>query len=273
MLSDIEFTPEGDMVLGFADRFGHMDGSYAVEPPSAAFSSQELTISGDVLHACKTGDSTWVMEKMISGEAACSTAGKGYDANKQNTIDEYYFEDDMGTIAPGNHADVGDGGLGVVLGSGTIISSVMDPARNAPWNSDGKDPWQSHGLHWYDGMTGAFDKGYVLVDQGQPNDQPVWGKGNGLGDVEVLYPPAPVEIGNRVWLDNDGDGIQDAGEAGIPNVTVKLLSGSGEIASAVTAADGTYYFSNGREPRRPAGFTVLPSCSPMRIIRFVSRQL
>lgn len=244
MLSDIEFTPEGDMVLGFADRFGHMDGSYAVEPPSAGFSSQELTISGDVLHACKTGESTWVMEKMISGEAACSTVGKGYDANKQNTIDEYYFEDDMGTVAPGNHADVGDGGIGVVLGSGTIISSVMDPARNAPSNSDGKDPWQSHGLHWYDGITGAFDKGYVLVDQGQPNDQPVWGKGNGLGDVEVLYPPAPVEIGNRVWLDNDGDGIQDAGEAGIPNVTVKLLSGSGEIASAVTAADGTYYFSN-----------------------------
>ena len=29
-------------------------------------------------------------------------------------------------------------------------------------------------------------------------------------------------IGNYVWLDEDGDGDQDAGEAGIPNVLVTL---------------------------------------------------
>ncbi|MDX9988149.1 SdrD B-like domain-containing protein [Thiothrix unzii] len=244
LISDIEFTPKGDMVLGLADRFGHMDGGYAAEPPSGSFNSAQLTIAGDILHACKTGENTWVMEKLISGDSSCSTAGKGYDANKELTLDEYYFEDDMGLIIPGNHADVGDGGIGIVLESSTIISSVMDPARNAPWSSDGKDPWQSHGLHWYDSTTGGFNKGYALFDEGQPSDQPIWGKGNGLGDVEVLYPPAPVEIGNRVWLDADNDGIQDAGENGIPNVQVKLFAGATELATATTAADGTYYFTN-----------------------------
>ena len=32
-------------------------------------------------------------------------------------------------------------------------------------------------------------------------------------------------IGDRLWLDEDGDGVQDAGEAGIPNVTVELRDG------------------------------------------------
>ncbi len=32
-------------------------------------------------------------------------------------------------------------------------------------------------------------------------------------------------IGNYVWLDEDGDGDQDAGESGIPNVLVTLTNG------------------------------------------------
>lgn len=245
MIADIDFTSDGGMVLGLADRFGHMDGAYAVEPPSGSFSGSQLTIAGDVLRACKAG-SAWVMEKLISGNAACSTAGKGYDANRQKTIDEYYFEDDMGTIAPGNHADIGEGGVSIIQGSDTVIASVMDPARNAPGNDPvtGQNPWESQGLHWYNDKTGALEKSYLLVDKGQPGDQPLWGKGNGLGDVEMLYPPAPIEIGNRVWLDSDGDGIQDADESGIPNVPVQLLSGGTVLATVTTAADGSYYFSN-----------------------------
>lgn len=56
--------------------------------------------------------------------------------------------------------------------------------------------------------------------------------------------PTPIEIGNRVWLDTDNDGIQGAGENGIPDVQVQLLSGATAIASATTAADGTYYFTS-----------------------------
>ncbi len=31
-------------------------------------------------------------------------------------------------------------------------------------------------------------------------------------------------IGDRVWFDVDGDGVQDAGEQGIPGVTLELLN-------------------------------------------------
>jgi hypothetical protein len=52
-------------------------------------------------------------------------------------------------------------------------------------------------------------------------------------------------IGDRVWLDEDGDGEQDGGEAGVPGVTVRLLDSSGSVvATTVTDANGYYIFKN-----------------------------
>ncbi|WP_420631305.1 SdrD B-like domain-containing protein [Candidatus Leptofilum sp.] len=50
-------------------------------------------------------------------------------------------------------------------------------------------------------------------------------------------------IGDIVWNDMDGDGVQDASEPGIPNVAVELYDGSGDlVATAVTDASGNYLF-------------------------------
>ncbi len=50
-------------------------------------------------------------------------------------------------------------------------------------------------------------------------------------------------IGDFVWEDLDDDGIQEAGEPGIPGVAVDLLNGIGDvIASTVTDANGNYGF-------------------------------
>ena len=52
-------------------------------------------------------------------------------------------------------------------------------------------------------------------------------------------------VGDRVWLDTNGNGNQDAGEAGINGVTVQLLSSTGTvIATTTTAGDGNYTFAN-----------------------------
>ena len=52
-------------------------------------------------------------------------------------------------------------------------------------------------------------------------------------------------IGDRVWFDTNGDGVQDGGEAGINGVKVTLLDGSGTpIATQFTAGDGLYLFTN-----------------------------
>ncbi|MEM7538535.1 MAG: SdrD B-like domain-containing protein, partial [Chloroflexota bacterium] len=52
-------------------------------------------------------------------------------------------------------------------------------------------------------------------------------------------------IGDTVWSDTDGDGIQDAGEPGIDDVTVKLLDGDGnELETTMTDNGGQYLFEN-----------------------------
>ena len=63
-------------------------------------------------------------------------------------------------------------------------------------------------------------------------------------DVDFGY-KIPGTIGDRVWYDNDGDGVQDAGEAGIPNVTVNLTDCSGNVlATDVTDSNGNYLFDS-----------------------------
>jgi hypothetical protein len=54
--------------------------------------------------------------------------------------------------------------------------------------------------------------------------------------------PTPINIGNFVWDDLDRDGRQDAGEPGIPNITVQLWNAnkSALLDSATTNANGNY---------------------------------
>ncbi len=69
----------------------------------------------------------------------------------------------------------------------------------------------------------------------------------------------PAVIGNYVWLDEDGDGDQDAGEAGIPNVLVTLTGtdtfGNPVSLTTYTDANGGYLF-DGLPPSNGAGYTV-----------------
>jgi protocatechuate 3,4-dioxygenase beta subunit len=70
-------------------------------------------------------------------------------------------------------------------------------------------------------------------------------KGNGLADLETVCNQAPVQIGNRVWHDLNGDGIQDPGEPPIAGVTVRLYDSAGTlVGTALTDANGEYYFSS-----------------------------
>jgi hypothetical protein len=58
-------------------------------------------------------------------------------------------------------------------------------------------------------------------------------------------PQAPTELGNRVWLDSNGNGVQDPGEPPIRGVTVHLYAAAGgaPLATALTAATGANFFS------------------------------
>ncbi|MTD55978.1 hypothetical protein GKO32_18625 [Amycolatopsis sp. RM579] len=60
--------------------------------------------------------------------------------------------------------------------------------------------------------------------------------GGGTGDVQ---------LGDRVWFDTDGDGVQDGDEPALPGVRVQLLpcdGTGGPLAEKTTDADGRYLF-------------------------------
>jgi uncharacterized repeat protein (TIGR01451 family) len=123
--------------------------------------------------------------------------------------------------------------------SSTDIASSADPDNDRDADDNGVDG------------PGALRSGPVtLTSGGEPTDD---GDGDATSNLSVdfgLYRPA--SIGDRVWLDGDGDGVQGAGEPGVPGVGVTLLQpgpdGTGGTADDVTVAatttgpDGDYRF-------------------------------
>ncbi|MDD5392159.1 MAG: SdrD B-like domain-containing protein [Thiothrix sp.] len=61
--------------------------------------------------------------------------------------------------------------------------------------------------------------------------------------VGIIVPTLKYRLGNLVWKDDNGNGIADAGEAGIANVDVELYdSTNAKVATTKTDANGNYLF-------------------------------
>ncbi len=68
-------------------------------------------------------------------------------------------------------------------------------------------------------------------------------------------------LGNFVWLDTNGDGIQQTTEKGVSGVTVILYATDGTtvLASTITDAEGKYFFGNLLPGNYRVGFSDIPS--------------
>lgn len=70
------------------------------------------------------------------------------------------------------------------------------------------------------------------------------------------HPTTYASLGDFVWVDVNGNGIQDSGEPGVANVTVKLLNSTGGVvATTTTNSAGKYLFTN----------VYVPSCTQFRV--------
>jgi len=129
-----------------------------------------------------------------------------------------------GSDAPGNNnnnlLDVGE----VWVYTGTYTAQQLDIDSNG--TSEPND------------ILAAFLDNTATVSSDQLPDQ------SDSASVPVEQPTG--WIGDRIWLDQDGDGLQDAGEYGIANVTVRLYDATGAVlfGSTVTDADGLYVFAD-----------------------------
>jgi len=84
----------------------------------------------------------------------------------------------------------------------------------------------------------------TALAQGTPyeNNEPI---GDPVQDDDAAEVRLVAQLGDWVWRDSDGDGRQDAGEIGVPGVTVRLYTSAGTFAGQTTTdASGYYSFTN-----------------------------
>ncbi len=95
----------------------------------------------------------------------------------------------------------------------------------------------------------SLPAGSLPTSGNEPFDQTL-SAGDSVDTADFGY-VAPASIGDRIWDDVNGDGVQDASESGLNGVTVTLLrdvDGDGTyettVGTTVTAGDGDYSFDD-----------------------------
>ena len=239
MLSDIEFADDGAMILGFGDRWGHQTGfsnSPAVMGGIGLFFTSNS--GGDIIRVCNV-DGTWVVEgdpgadddsRCPVNDALGGTHVEQLANDGPSGRGEFFYEDHWFN----QHMEVTEGGLSLLPGTNEVVASVFDPTTSA----------FSQGIHWYSTVDGSRTDGYRIL--GSPGFG--FGKAAGLGDLELLCPAAPVEIGSTVFSDNNADGEQNGGDTPLVGVTVTLLCDGSPVATTVTDAQGHYFFNDQNVP-------------------------
>jgi uncharacterized repeat protein (TIGR01451 family) len=248
MLTDITFADNGDMILAFTDRGGHQLG-YRQRNTTDNGANPTLYngyIGGDLLRAHYNG-SSWILEKngtvgSLTSAGANNGQGPGTPTSTTYTAPagEFYYQELYSTI----HTETVMGSGLSLPGYNQTIVSVMDPF----------DVYTG-GFAWFNNRSGASDKRAQLYDTGSDGGV-TYGKANGLGVIKALCDAAPIEIGNRVWLDSNNNGIQDPGETPLAGIPV-TLKGPGLPAAGVTVstnAIGEYYFSSAVSSTAATGF-------------------
>ncbi|GAA1097995.1 hypothetical protein GCM10009668_14180 [Nocardioides dubius] len=243
-MDDIVVENNGDLIIAFRDRTGDQQMGLTSRYYENTDGTGDLVgivdyvVAGDINKACRNEEDELVLD--ING--AC-----GIPAPLPGERSGEYFTGDGGV-----HAEEAYGGLALSRGERGIASSAMDPAGGI--FSQGyfrMDRGTGLPIRAAGGGTGTDPQEVLQSPGGNSGGNAISGasafsKGQGMADMEVLCDFAPIQIGNRVWDDEDGDGVQDAGEAGISGVTVNLYEADGVtlVATTVTNSRGEYYFDS-----------------------------
>lgn len=271
IISDFEFNEDGSMDIAIRDRWGDQNAVDYDAWPSATNSGVTIQ-QGDVLHACRSG-SGWALEGTPGGCAQVTVLGNpkvapynpgGFGNSYGNTGKEFYAD-----VAGDGENESSEGSIAKLMGSQKSVFTTYDPVM------DGTQPssnyWNTQGLHWNDNVTGRKTQ----MARTAVNGTLQVAKVNGMGDIEFVTVAQEIQIGNRVWNDVNGNGIQDAGEKGLNAVAVILRSpgpdgiyntGDDQSWQATTNANGNYAFDNSNvvtaDTRKPANWTGITGILP-----------
>ena len=284
LLSDLEFDATGAMILAIRDINGDKVGYCAGSPnlsegtaptPDAAYpnclasgttgnpaGTHRGNAEGDLLRACGNSVAGWTLESGgscggVTANNPLPTVGGTPPQNGQGPGNGEFYWGDSGPSGLDSPLATGGNGLGYVTGQnghGEILSGsiALVPNPQTPLTSGGTAGnwvvgtmidargYYDGGLLWFNNATGQSAKRIRVYDENITTG----GKSGGLGDMEMMCTLPPTQVGNRVWNDADGDGIQDANETGISGVTVEIWSTANALLGRTTTnAAGEWYMS------------------------------
>jgi hypothetical protein len=117
-----------------------------------------------------------------------------------------------------------------------LVSISNMPVTARPQAGPGFAPWV-YELFIGEGTTRFLNVFYGDFPRAVPNIS------GGCEVREVIHRPTGAWIGNRVWLDENENGQQDAWELGVGGVCVRLLKGSDRELLAETTTDSNGYYA------------------------------
>lgn len=206
-------------------------------PNGTLGTSQTYTVNGKTITAYgfnngNPGTPTALYGKNLGGDET----GLGINSNVNQEIDiNHFVQLDLnqiiaagvtsgtmmiGSMQAGEPAKVfGSNTLGI---QGTLLMTVPVTLNNTPFSIPGFPAYR-----------------YISVQAAAPTPADVL-----LQQVSFSCPTI-ASLGDLVWEDYNRNGVQDAGEPGIPNATVVLKDGGGNtVGSTTTNASGLYSFTN-----------------------------
>ncbi len=185
--------------------------------------------------------------------------GVASTTSKCNDTVQYIIGPQGQTYATGNPYD--DHGNPKFRRAPSVIYDVIDPTGNVYSNTNpsGNAEWEQFRIDTDSNTPADYHVGELLpagiyhvhvtgldisnLNAWHPVYDLVCVHEDGSPCIPVLH---PYLIGDTVWKDANGNGIQDNGEAGISGVVVTLLDSNGlpvPGGTAVTDANGNYIFS------------------------------
>ena len=222
-IQSIAFDDTGSMIFGTVNREVFVD----------AGSNRE---TGYLLRTYRQSDGTYQLESGgISGPFTSTARMRNVDPTKypgnwtpnppsitdNGPGGDWFFENGRTS----SHPYLYSGGAMVIPGTGYVVGGFADPGL----------PAYQTGARYLNWDTGVTDYGVSLIGA----------KATVMAGLDAACGDPTTEVGNRVWMDTDNDGIQDGDEMAIAGVTVQLLNASGTvIATATTDASGQYLFSS-----------------------------
>ena len=264
---NITSTGAGKLTVVFSDNNfysvpGTLNATYTAQPNAGGSATLDFLVYGDAHNT--NGLTTLLVNTGTNTVSSGFTYGSG--SGPISLGDPYSLSEVVTITAPGATSFVFDGIIDVF----SLICAGNSGQVGVPYTSSlvatdalaRCQPYTSYTI-----ISGSLPPGLTLnssngVISGVPTTNGTYNyvaqvadscgsvantSGQGCGITIIPPTPCNVQIGDYVWNDLNGNGCQDAGEPGIPNVKVDLYAGCGvsgtPIATTNTDSTGHYLFS------------------------------